>query len=97
METTSSALNKATPISSDHQLMKALSSLVELESKDIFDAGDFVLYRSKTKNILEVLLAKLEDNHEYHLYLEEEVRSLETKCSETELEYHSKTVKEQVL
>ena len=70
-------LNKS-QAQTDSEIIHNITSLVELELKQNMDEDSFGLYKIKTKQLLQKLLEKLEDNFEYQLFLESEVKRLET-------------------
>lgn len=61
----------------DYEIMQSLSSLLEFEMQEALTENDFNTYKGKSKAVLSKLLVKLEDNAEYHKYLEGEVKRLE--------------------
>jgi hypothetical protein len=61
----------------DYEIMKALNGLLEMELQDSFGSEHFQRYKEKSKALLSKVLAKLEDNHDYQKYLEQEVKRLE--------------------
>lgn len=87
---------KSVPLKADHILLKTLTSLMMLEAKDSLTADELAEHRTKTKQILESLIAKLENNYEYETYLEGEITALETKYNELQIEADEKIAREKV-
>ncbi len=87
---------KSLPLNADHQLMKTLTSLMILEAQDSLTPQQFSEHRMKTKQILESLIAKLENNYEYETYLESQIEALDIKYNILVAESEATRLNEQV-
>jgi hypothetical protein len=68
---------------SDQHIVKAIQELTSLETQHDQDGDEVDLknYKIKVKQLIQILMMKLEENHEYHKQLEKDRVRLESQVS----------------